>query len=60
PSFTTLEAICSGFGITLSQFFADGETVELTEPMRELFDGWAVLTPEKKELVLNLIKALKD
>ena len=28
PSITTLEVICKGFGITLSQFFADGEMVE--------------------------------
>jgi len=25
PTITTLKAICSGFGITLSQFFAEGE-----------------------------------
>ena len=60
PSFTTLEAICSGFGITLAQFFADGETVELTEDMRELFDGWAILPPDKKELVIKLIRALNN
>ena len=30
PSITTLEAICAGFGISLSQFFAEGEMVELT------------------------------
>lgn len=30
PSIATLETICGGFGITLSQFFAEGEMVELT------------------------------
>ena len=30
PSIATLEAICAGFGITMSQFFAEGEMVELT------------------------------
>lgn len=30
PSVTTLAAICSGFGITLAQFFAENEAVELT------------------------------
>ena len=28
PSIMTLESVCKGFGITLSQFFADGEMVE--------------------------------
>ena len=35
PSITTLEVICKGFGITLSQFFADGEMVEMT-PRRQI------------------------
>ena len=29
PSVATLETICRGFGITLSQFFADADMVEL-------------------------------
>ena len=27
PTISTLESICKGFGISLSQFFADGEAV---------------------------------
>ena len=38
PSIPTLEAICRGYGITLSQFFAEGEMVELTPELKELFD----------------------
>ena len=30
PSVATLESICAGFGITLAQFFAEGDMVELT------------------------------
>lgn len=30
PSIDTLEKICPGLGITLAQFFADGEMVEMT------------------------------
>ena len=30
PSIATLESICAGFGITLAQFFAEGNMVELT------------------------------
>ncbi len=29
PSIATLEALCAGFGITLSQFFAEGEMIEV-------------------------------
>ena len=58
PSVDTLEAICKGFGITLSQFFAEDEMVELTPELKEIFDCWVKLTPDEKELVLNMIKAL--
>jgi hypothetical protein len=30
PSTATLQAICAGLKITLSQFFAEGEMIELT------------------------------
>lgn len=57
PSIATLEAICNGFGITLSQFFAEGEMVELTPDLQQLFDKWVSLTPEQKEAVYRMISA---
>ena len=60
PSIATLETICGGFGITLSQFFAEGEMVELTPELKELFDGWAYLTPEQKDAVACVIKAMNN
>jgi len=42
PSIDTLEKICHGFGITLSQFFADAELVELTEDLKEVFENWRI------------------
>lgn len=59
PSVTTLEAICDGFGITLSQFFAEYEMVELTPELKELFDNWISLTPKQKQAVLQTVKAMK-
>ena len=58
PSITTLEAICAGFGITLSQFFAEGEMVELTPELKELFDNWVNLTPQQKDAVLQTMRAM--
>ena len=60
PSIATLETICGGFGITLSQFFAEGEMVELTPELKELFDGWAYLTPEQKDAVARVLKAMNN
>nr|WP_300840360.1 helix-turn-helix transcriptional regulator [uncultured Acetatifactor sp.] len=60
PSIPTLEALCKGFGITLSQFFAEDEMVELTPELKELFDVWVRLTPRQKAAVYNLISAFEE
>ena len=60
PSISTLQAICKGFGITLSQFFAEDEMVELNPELKALFDGWVFLTPHQKSAVLNVIEAFND
>ena len=58
PSIATLEAVCSAFGISLAQFFAESEMVELTPELKELFDNWVSLTPEQKQAALQMIRAM--
>ena len=58
PSIATLEAVCSAFGISLAQFFAESEMVELTPALKELFDNWVSLTPEQKQAALQMIRAM--
>lgn len=60
PSISTLEAICAGFGITISQFFADGDMVEMTPEIKELFDSWVSLTAEQKKAVMQMIRTLNS
>lgn len=60
PSIPTLEAICNGFGITLSQFFAEGDMVELTPDLKELFSDWVSLTPEQKVAAQQILKAMNQ
>ena len=60
PSISTLEAICDGFGITISQFFADGDMVEMTPEIKELFDSWVSLTAEQKKAVMQMIHTLNS
>ena len=58
-SIQSLNKVCKGFGITLSQFFAEGnDPISLTEEQRKLLDDWATLSPQKKQLVRELIKSL--
>lgn len=60
PSVSTLEAICTGLGITLSQFFSDENIkyVELTPDLQRLFEGWKKLSIEQKEALLHLVDAI--
>jgi len=59
PGIATLNAICQGFGLTLSQFFCEGYMVELSEEQKELFDKWVTLTQEQKLLLSELIRHMK-
>ena len=57
PTIQTLEKVCLGFGITLSQFLAnDDDAVSLTESQKELLDCWAALTETQQELFMQLFK----
>jgi len=57
PGIATLEAICVGFGMTLAQFFADGdEPVPLTDEQHEMLKTWGTLTDEQKTAFIQLMK----
>lgn len=60
PSISTLEAICTAFGITLAQFFTeDYYTVQLNNEQMDLFNRWISLTDNQKKLIYKLIKEMK-
>ena len=57
PTIPTLEAICAGFRISLSQFFAEGdEAIVLSEEQREMLDIWNTLNKDQKTALLELLK----
>ena len=60
PSVATLESICVGFGITLTQFFAEGDFVELTTEQQKMFAAWSTLTKEQKDVLNQLIHVMKQ
>lgn len=50
PSISTLEEICKGFGLTLSQFFADGsDMVSLDKEQKEMLERWSSLSSDQKK-----------
>lgn len=60
PSITTLESICRGMGITLSQFFDVENQMGLTDEQRQLINQWSRLNDRNKRLVSELVDALNE
>lgn len=59
PTLPTLEAVCRAFGITLAQFFSEGnDSNSLTEEQQKLFSRWSTLTDEQREILLALMNTM--
>ena len=55
PSIECLKQICSAFGITIADFFAENKMVELTPDKQELFDKWSGLSKAERLAVMGVI-----
>lgn len=59
PSLSTLRKLCSGFGITLLQFFNTEDTpVALSGAQKECLALFDVLTPEEQALAIAYMKGM--
>lgn len=60
PSLTTLEKICTGFGISLADFFDPGRDMRfLSESQGECLSIFNALPDDKKQLAIAYMKGLK-
>lgn len=50
--------ICDGFGITMAQFFAEGEYLDLTDDQREVLDIYRHLSIHEREIAVAYLKGL--
>lgn len=59
PTIPTIEAICKGMGISMSQFFADDNEsqVYLTAEQKKFFNDWMSLSSEQKEIVEKIVQS---
>lgn len=60
PTIATLEVICKAFGISLGQFFTEGEATDLTEEQSKLLSAWATLTKDQKKMLWVMIEAFHN
>ena len=57
PSVASIEKICGGLGITLSQFFGDSKHGNLSEDQKNILFLWAKLSPKQRLAVSEMIKS---
>lgn len=61
PTIPTLEALCNGMGITLSEFFYRPDQKKTTdEEEQELLQKWNLLTTKEHLVLLQFIDLLLD
>lgn len=59
PTVPSLEKICAAFGITMSEFFLEGDSpVTLTQSQKKLLDAWSGLSDDKQAVILALIEKM--
>ena len=59
PSLITLEKICIALGVTLSQFFQEGNSENLTEKQKEVLGIWNDLSTNEQETVMSMLRGLR-
>ncbi len=55
----TLEKICTALGVTLSQFFQEGNSENLTEKQKEVLGIWNDLSTNEQETVMSMLRGLR-
>ena len=61
PTVTTLSMLCDGLGITLSQFFEEGnDNLHLTAEQQHLINRWDQLSDREKETVSSMMDVILD
>ncbi|MCD7820173.1 MAG: helix-turn-helix transcriptional regulator [Lachnospiraceae bacterium] len=55
PTFETLNKLCNGLHITLAEFFAPGERLDLTESQKILLNKWDKMDSHDQEIAMAYI-----
>jgi len=59
PTIPTLQSLCSAFGITIAQFFAESNVPpDLTPEQAGLLEQWNTMASEQREALLAFLKTL--
>jgi len=57
PTVKALYSVCQAFGITMAEFFAEGNLIEVSDEIKNLYKDWTALTKEEQNAIRALIKS---
>ena len=61
PNLASIEKICHGLGITLSQFFSESDSIDdLNEDQQHILELWNRLSPAQRTAVSNLLESFLE
>jgi len=59
PTIQTLEKICAALQISLAQFFAKDESLNLTSEQKELIETLNGLNPEERQRLIKIVRTFQ-
>lgn len=60
PGIASIEKVCLGLGITLSQFFQTEEAVILSPGQKDILELWARLSPKQRAATKEMIESFTN
>lgn len=55
PTIPALKMVCEAFGITMANFFAEGNLIEVTPETKDLLENWKYLNKDEKASIKTII-----
>ena len=52
PSIYNLNLVCEGFGLTLAEFFAEGDLIEARDEIKDLYKKWSCLSKDEQKSLI--------
>ncbi|MBE5757515.1 MAG: helix-turn-helix transcriptional regulator [Clostridiales bacterium] len=55
PTIQALQLVCDAFNITLANFFAENDMIEITPELKGILDNWVHLTKDEQQSIKLII-----
>lgn len=60
PTVATLELLCKGLGITMSEFFSESTPCLRSKELQFIIDSWDELSERDRHILFNMAESMKQ